>query len=77
MVSSREAQKSTASHRIAGGLATDLVDLLRTVKALFDPYRPEQHYMRGPGPKWRAKHAPAPATADVHAQHALVRVQAR
>jgi hypothetical protein len=21
-----------------------------------DPYRPEQHYMRGPGPKWRAKH---------------------
>ncbi len=22
-----------------------------------DPYRPEQHYMRGPGPKWRAKHA--------------------
>ena len=23
---------------------------------LFDPYRPECHYMRGPGPKWRAKH---------------------
>ena len=21
-------------------------------------YRPEAHYMRGPGPKWRAKHAP-------------------
>ena len=21
-----------------------------------NPYRPEQHYMRGPGPKWRAKH---------------------
>lgn len=20
-------------------------------------YRPEQHYMRGPGPKWREKHA--------------------
>lgn len=20
-------------------------------------YRPEDHYMRGPGPKWRAKHA--------------------
>ena len=56
MVSSREAQKSTASPGIAGGLATDLVDLLRTVKALFDPYRPELHYMRGPGPAWRAKH---------------------
>jgi hypothetical protein len=22
----------------------------------FDPYRPELHYMRGPGPAWRAKH---------------------
>jgi len=20
------------------------------------PYRPEAHYMRGPGPKWREKH---------------------
>ena len=32
---------------------------------LFDPYRPERHYMRGPGPKWREKHArdvgPSPA----------------
>jgi len=25
-------------------------------KALFDDYRPELHYMRGPGPKWREKH---------------------
>jgi hypothetical protein len=24
--------------------------------ALFNPYRPEMHYMRGPGPKWREKH---------------------
>jgi hypothetical protein len=23
-----------------------------------DCYRPEVHYMRGPGPKWRAKHEP-------------------
>ena len=22
---------------------------------IFNPYRPELHYMRGPGPKWRAK----------------------
>ena len=22
-------------------------------------YRPEAHYMRGPGPKWREKHASA------------------
>ena len=25
-------------------------------KAIFDAYRPERHYMRGPGPKWRQKH---------------------
>jgi hypothetical protein len=25
----------------------------------FDPYRPEQHYMRGPGPACRAKEAAA------------------
>jgi hypothetical protein len=24
---------------------------------LTDPYHPEAHYMRGPGPKWRQKHA--------------------
>jgi hypothetical protein len=24
---------------------------------LFDSYRLERHYMRGPGPRWRAKHA--------------------
>jgi hypothetical protein len=29
------------------------------MKDLFDPYHPELHYMRGPGPKWREKHAPA------------------
>ena len=23
---------------------------------LFDDYRPEKHYMRGPGPKWCEKH---------------------
>ena len=22
----------------------------------FNSYRPERHYMRGPGPAWRAKH---------------------
>ena len=35
-----------------------VAQLWRTlVKDLFDPYRPELHYMRGPGPKWHAKHA--------------------
>jgi hypothetical protein len=34
-----------------------VIELLRLLSAnFFDPYRPELHYMRGPGPKWRAKH---------------------
>ena len=28
----------------------------RLSTAIFDPYRPELHYMRGPGPKWGEKH---------------------
>jgi hypothetical protein len=35
----------------AGALATFL-NPFRDVRK----YRPEQHYMRGPGPKWREKH---------------------
>ena len=31
-------------------------------KGFLDTYRPELHYMRGPGPKWREKHG-APQTA--------------
>jgi hypothetical protein len=28
----------------------------RLIERACDPYRPEQHYMRGPGPKWHARH---------------------
>jgi hypothetical protein len=31
--------------------------LRKVVQDLRDPYRPERHYMRGPGPKFRAKQA--------------------
>jgi hypothetical protein len=27
-------------------------------------YRPEDHYMRGPGPKWREKHFPDRVSAN-------------
>ncbi|MFD2180677.1 hypothetical protein [Rhodoplanes azumiensis] len=30
----------------------------RGLLSVLDPYRPEAHYMRGPGPKWHAKHGP-------------------
>jgi hypothetical protein len=26
------------------------------LRELTDPYRPELHYMRGPGPRWAEKH---------------------
>jgi hypothetical protein len=36
----------------------------------FDSYRPELHYMRGPGPKWRAKHGIAEPAATPVPSHA-------
>jgi hypothetical protein len=29
---------------------------LRPIQIASNPYRPELHYMRGPGPKWHAKY---------------------
>jgi hypothetical protein len=39
-------------------LSHHLAAIIAHTRALLDAlsYRPEQHYMRGPGPKWRAKH---------------------
>ena len=38
-------------------LCTELANYWRTVLAdQGSPYRPELHYMRGPGPKWREAH---------------------
>jgi hypothetical protein len=34
-------------------------------EALADNYRPEMHYMRGPGPKWREKHPSALEVANI------------
>jgi len=37
--------------------STEVGEIWRILtKGLFNPYRPELHYMRGPGPKWREKH---------------------
>jgi hypothetical protein len=44
--------------RKAPGFSRDVAELVGALRSLVDHYRPEQHYMRGPGPKWRAKHAP-------------------
>lgn len=37
---------------------------------VFDDYRPELHYMRGPGPKWREKHPSSAAQNFDTQQHA-------
>ena len=55
-------------------LAAEFTDLVRLFRSLFDPYRPELHYMRGPGPKWHAKHRPV--AADAHAAPGLFHAEA-
>ena len=54
-------QPQTRSNDKAASLAAELAALGAALRSLFDPYRPERHYMRGPGPKWHARHDPAPA----------------
>jgi hypothetical protein len=57
-------------------LVAELVDMAHDLaRSLFDPYRPELHYMRGPGPKWHAKHARVPA--GYRAMPALVPIRVK
>ena len=49
---SRFARKTAGSISDFAGVVRNLILDVR------DCYRPEVHYMRGPGPKWRAKHRP-------------------
>jgi hypothetical protein len=77
MAKARQQVSTSTGNRAADALAQDVGELMRALKALVDPYRPELHYMRGPGPKWRAKYDQAPAAVDGRALAALVRVKAR
>jgi hypothetical protein len=51
---------SPSASRFAGiavKVAHAVTDFVRfTFEGPARKYRPEQHYMRGPGPKWREKH---------------------
>ena len=55
---------ATAWSGFARRTAESASDFASVVHNLFmdvrDSYRPELHYMRGPGPKWRAKRQPWP-----------------
>ena len=54
-----------ASNKTAPSIGKAVADLWRSVTTdLFGGYQPERHYMRGPGPKWRAKHARKPIVAE-------------
>jgi hypothetical protein len=77
MTTARATTRTFTAHK-ASGLAADIADLFRNLaKALLDPYRPELHYMRGPGPRWHAKHDPVPVALGGIAIPALVPVRAR
>ena len=54
MSSALSLQPPPAGARALGGEVGRILYRLR--HAFTDPYRPERHYMRGPGPKWREKH---------------------
>jgi hypothetical protein len=72
----RDGLRPSPSDRKPGNALSELGTLLHDVASrILDPYRPELHYMRGPGPKWRAKHVPGGRDAGSHPMPALVRVR--
>ena len=69
----------TPAHRSAG-LAKPFAEFRafwrQFIAKAFNPYRPELHYMRGPGPAWRAKHmAVSPAVQSMVVEIRAVRSQ--
>ena len=56
MVDSFVSNVLLAKHRASYGSNPGRWRWRRLTGSLFDSYRPELHYMRGPGPKWREKH---------------------
>ena len=50
---------SMGASRSAPHIGREIVSVLNSLMAdMVSDYRPERHYMRGPGPKWREKHQP-------------------
>jgi hypothetical protein len=65
------ARSSAASPFLSRVLARPLRALRKARRYLADEltgsYRPEKHYMRGPGPKWREKATAATLESQPHA----------
>ena len=59
-IAARPLRKPSALLTRTSNLVAGVSDFWRErIAWLTDPYHPERHYMRGPGPKWRAKHPDA------------------
>jgi hypothetical protein len=61
-------KKSSGLRRRSG-----VAEFTRLFRSVVDPYRPELHYMRGPGPKWHAKHTAT--SADAPTMQGLARIK--
>jgi hypothetical protein len=55
-ITSASFSTSAHSHGFAKPFAEFRAFWHQFLARVFNPYRPELHYMRGPGPAWRAKH---------------------
>jgi hypothetical protein len=66
----RRLDKPLGRRDVGHSVVSGIRELARTFARAFDPYRPELHYMRGPGPKWHAKRAAFVAqtsrSVDIH-----------
>jgi hypothetical protein len=59
-IASSPASPTAGSHDRQPGLIGEIRAFWHQfIVAAFHPYRPEQHYMRGPGPACAAKHLPS------------------
>ena len=55
-----------ASHFGMTELCAPLAAVWRRLTAIFgSEYRPERHYMRGPGPKWQESHSANPSQPKI------------
>jgi hypothetical protein len=72
----KQTTRGCASHGKELRIWADIADFVQNLaRSLFDPYRPELYYMRGPGPKWHAKHDGA--SGPYQPVPVLVRVRAK
>ena len=66
------------AHRTADTVSDFASVVHNLVLDVRDSYRPELHYMRGPGPKWHAKHQPwLRFESEAAGQHKLSPVNVR